>query len=190
MTRDDAFILPKPAAEPEILQSSDIKSRISWTPERVALLRELWDRGDKSSAIAAALGCRASAIAVARSRFGLTPRREVTGRPKLREPDEPAHTIERVAFTTSRLMEFCTEKELVAQTGHEAWDWLRVIVKELARKSHPTNARLGGQSDRHVSGVAGMLAGGASRRAEYWNLLRCRRSEEAVSVGLGMTPRG
>jgi hypothetical protein len=59
----------------------------------------------------------------------------------------------------------------------------------LARKSHPTNARLGGQSDRHVSGVAGMLAGGASRRAEYWNLLRCRRSEESVSVGLGMTPR-
>src|SRR5215472_1918876 len=42
----------------------------------------------------------------------------------------------------------------------------------LARKSHPTNARLGGQSDRHVSGVADVLAGGASRRAEYWNLLR------------------
>src|SRR5215469_2666861 len=52
----------------------------------------------------------------------------------------------------------------------------------LARKSHPTNARLGGQSDRHVSGVADVLAGGASRRAEYWNLLRCRRSEE---IGLG-----
>ena len=63
------------------------------------------------------------------------------------------------------------------------------LLGRLARKSHPTNARLGGQSDRHVSGVAGMLAGGASRRAEYWNLLRCRRSEESVSVGLGMTPR-
>jgi len=53
----------------------------------------------------------------------------VSGRPK--EPDEPAHRIERVAFTTSRLMEFCTEKELVAQTGHESYEWPRVITKEL-----------------------------------------------------------
>jgi hypothetical protein len=36
-----------------------------------------------------------------------------------------------VAITTSRLMEFCTEKELVAQTGHESYEWPRVIVKEL-----------------------------------------------------------
>ena len=28
-------------------------------------------------------------------------------------------------------MEFCTEKELVAQTGHQSYEWLRVIVKEL-----------------------------------------------------------
>jgi DNA topoisomerase VI subunit B len=54
----------------------------------------------------------------------------VSGRPK-QEPDEPAHKIERVAFVTSRLMEFCTEKELVAQTGHESGEWVRVIIKEL-----------------------------------------------------------
>ena len=28
-------------------------------------------------------------------------------------------------------MEFCTEKELVAQTGHQSYEWLRVIAKEL-----------------------------------------------------------
>jgi hypothetical protein len=28
-------------------------------------------------------------------------------------------------------MEFCTQKELVAQTGHESYDWPRVIIKEL-----------------------------------------------------------
>ena len=28
-------------------------------------------------------------------------------------------------------MEFCTEKELVAQTGHESYEWPRVIIKEL-----------------------------------------------------------
>jgi DNA topoisomerase VI subunit B len=108
---------------------ADVKSRISWTPERRQQLQEMWDRGDKAPGIAAALGCKVGAVNVARARFGLTPRRIVSGRPK--ELDEPAHKIERVAFTTSRLMEFCTEKELVAQTGHESYDWPRVIVKEL-----------------------------------------------------------
>jgi Histidine kinase-, DNA gyrase B-, and HSP90-like ATPase len=89
----------------------------------------MWDRGDKAPVIAAALGCKVGAVNIARARFGLTPRRIVSGRPN--EADEPAHKIERVAFTTSRLMEFCTEKELVAQTGHESYQWPRVIVKEL-----------------------------------------------------------
>jgi hypothetical protein len=90
----------------------------------------MWDRGDKVAAIAAALGCKVGAVNVARARFGLKPRRIVSGRPKLVD-DEPVHKIERVAFTTSRLMEFCTEKELVAQTGHESDLWLSVIIKEL-----------------------------------------------------------
>jgi hypothetical protein len=103
---------------------ADVKSRIGWTPERRKLLTDMWDRGDKAPAIAAALGCKVGAINVARARFGLKPRRIVSGRPK-QEADELAHKIERVAFTTSRLMEFCTEKELVAQTGHESYEWSR-----------------------------------------------------------------
>jgi hypothetical protein len=90
----------------------------------------MWNRGDSAAAIAEALGCKLGAISVARARFGLTPRRMVSGRPK-QEPDEPAHKIKRVAFHTSRLMEFCTEKELVAQTGHESYYWPRVVIKEL-----------------------------------------------------------
>ena len=89
----------------------------------------MWDRGDSTATIAEAFGCKPSVISTARARFNLKPRREVSGRPKL--PDEPAHKIERVAFTTSRLMEFCTEKELVAQTGHEAHRWPCVVIKEL-----------------------------------------------------------
>jgi DNA topoisomerase VI subunit B len=89
----------------------------------------MWERGDKASAIAEALGCKVGAVNVARARFGLAPRRIVSGRPK--EPDEPAHKIDRVAFTTSRLMEFASEKELVAQTGHESGRWVEAIVKEL-----------------------------------------------------------
>jgi hypothetical protein len=108
---------------------ADVKSRISWTAERRQRLQEMWDRGDKALVIAAALGCKVGAVNVARARFGLKPRRTVSGRPK--EPNEPAHKIQRVAFTTSRLMEFCTEKELVAQTGHESYQWPRVVIKEL-----------------------------------------------------------
>ena len=39
--------------------------------------------------------------------------------------------LKRVAFTTSRLAEFCGERELVAQTGHAIDDWALVILKEL-----------------------------------------------------------
>jgi hypothetical protein len=40
------------------------------------------------------------------------------------------HRLERTAFTTSRLLEFCSEKELVSQTGHSAEEWPFVILKE------------------------------------------------------------
>jgi DNA topoisomerase VI subunit B len=41
----------------------------------------------------------------------------------------------RVPFTVSRLMEFCTRRELVNQTGHDAWQWPLVILKELTDNS-------------------------------------------------------
>ena len=71
---------------------ANVKSRISWTAERRQQLQEMWDRGDKAPVIAAALGCKAGAINVARVRFGLMPRRIVSGRPK--EPDEPDRLFE------------------------------------------------------------------------------------------------
>jgi DNA topoisomerase VI subunit B len=40
-------------------------------------------------------------------------------------------TLERTTFRTSRLLEFCSRKELVAQTGHEPDVWPLVILKEL-----------------------------------------------------------
>jgi DNA topoisomerase VI subunit B len=124
------FSLVNPQPQSEIFTKfADVKSRISWTAALQQQLQLMWDRGDKASDIATVLGCKVGAVNVARARFGLKPRRIVSGRPK--EPDEPTHKIERVAFTTSRLMEFCSEKELVAQTGHEARKWPLVIVKEL-----------------------------------------------------------
>jgi hypothetical protein len=39
--------------------------------------------------------------------------------------------LQRIAFTTSRLAEFCGQKELTAQTGHAPEDWPLVIAKEL-----------------------------------------------------------
>ena len=42
-----------------------------------------------------------------------------------------AVAIQRTTFSTSRPLEFCSAKELVAQTGHEPDDWPLVILKEL-----------------------------------------------------------
>lgn len=39
--------------------------------------------------------------------------------------------LERTALRTSRLLDFCSEKELTAQTGHQIEAWPLVLVKEL-----------------------------------------------------------
>jgi DNA topoisomerase VI subunit B len=48
---------------------------------------------------------------------------------KSRPKAEPKLT--RVAFRVSRLMEFCTLRELQNQTGHSHYDWALVVLKEL-----------------------------------------------------------
>ena len=40
-----------------------------------------------------------------------------------------AIAIQRTTFSTSRTLEFCSAKELVAQTGHETADWPLVIIR-------------------------------------------------------------
>src|ERR1700736_5126528 len=41
------------------------------------------------------------------------------------------HALDRLVFTTSRLAEFCSEKELINQTGHDSDEWPLVVLKEL-----------------------------------------------------------
>ena len=55
-----------------------------------------------------------------------TPRRVVR---KVEAKPEPKLT--RVAFAVSRLMEFCSKRELQNQTGHSVFDWPLVVAKEL-----------------------------------------------------------
>ena len=48
----------------------------------------------------------------------------------------PARTIqtkhlERTTLRTSRLLDFCSRKELIAQTGHQPSAWPLVVLKEL-----------------------------------------------------------
>jgi DNA topoisomerase VI subunit B len=42
-----------------------------------------------------------------------------------------AQKLTRVAFSVSRLMEFCSQRELQSQTGHSVYDWPLVVAKEL-----------------------------------------------------------
>jgi hypothetical protein len=46
-------------------------------------------------------------------------------------PRKPEPKLTRVAFRVSRLMEFCTKRELQNQTGHSVHQWLLVVLKEL-----------------------------------------------------------
>jgi hypothetical protein len=56
------------------------------------------------------------------------PERAARGKSEAKKP-EPKLT--RVAFKVSRLMEFCSERELQNQTGHSVWEWPLVVLKEL-----------------------------------------------------------
>ena len=47
-------------------------------------------------------------------------------------PPARVDVVNRETFKTSRLLEFCSQKELVAQTGHEVAEWPLVVIKELA----------------------------------------------------------
>jgi DNA topoisomerase VI subunit B len=49
-----------------------------------------------------------------------------TRKQKRRQPK-----LTRVAFRVSRLMEFCTKRELQNQTGHSFYEWALVVLKEL-----------------------------------------------------------
>jgi hypothetical protein len=42
-----------------------------------------------------------------------------------------APTLGRTTFRTSRLLDFCSRKELIAQTGHREVQWPLVALKEL-----------------------------------------------------------
>src|SRR6516164_507339 len=44
---------------------------------------------------------------------------------------KPEPKLTRVAFKVSRLMEFCSERELQNQTGHSIYDWPLVVAKEI-----------------------------------------------------------
>ncbi len=43
----------------------------------------------------------------------------------------PAAQLQRATLRTSRLLDFCSRKELIAQTGHPPEAWPLVVLKEL-----------------------------------------------------------
>jgi DNA topoisomerase VI subunit B len=65
----------------------------------------------------------------AKSEDGKSQFLQIVAKPKSNAKPPPKLT--RVAFRVSRLMEFCTRRELQNQTGHGVDDWLLVVLKEL-----------------------------------------------------------
>jgi DNA topoisomerase VI subunit B len=68
-------------------------------------------------------------IQQAKSKDGKPRFLQIVAKPKSKAKPPPKLT--RVAFRVSRLMEFCTRRELQNQTGHGVDDWLLVVLKEL-----------------------------------------------------------
>src|SRR5262245_57227476 len=56
---------------------------------------------------------------------------QIVAKPKRSARKRPEPKLTRVAFRVSRLMEFCTRRELQNQTGHGVGEWPLVVFKEL-----------------------------------------------------------
>ena len=64
-------------------------------------------------------------------------RRQDAGSRSPRRNGKPQAKLERTTFKTSRLLEFCSEKELTAQIGHSQYEWPLVALKELLERFLP-----------------------------------------------------
>ena len=64
-----------------------------------------------------------------------------------------APSLVRKTFKTSRLAEFCSQKELVNQTGHSVEDWPLVVLKELLDNA------LGGAEEAGIAPVVEIIVG-------------------------------
>jgi hypothetical protein len=56
---------------------------------------------------------------------------QIVAKPKRTDRNKPEPKLTRVAFKVSRLMEFCSERELQNQTGHGVYEWPLVVGKEI-----------------------------------------------------------
>jgi DNA topoisomerase VI subunit B len=66
-------------------------------------------------------------------------------------------TLKREIFKTSRLLEFCSEKELVNQTGHSVDQWPLVILKELTDNAIDAAEEAGTAPDIKVTVRKGVI---------------------------------
>jgi Histidine kinase-, DNA gyrase B-, and HSP90-like ATPase len=75
----------------------------------------------------------ASAKAMQHGSHRRSSRGGITGCSRVAPPDgeKPKSTLNRTTFETNRSLEYFSERELIAQTGHEPQDWPPMLVKEL-----------------------------------------------------------
>jgi DNA topoisomerase VI subunit B len=63
----------------------------------------------------------------------------------------PGKILERTTFRTSRLLDFCSRKELIAQTSHQPIEWPLVVAKELLDNSIDATEEMGVNPTIHVT---------------------------------------
>jgi DNA topoisomerase VI subunit B len=56
---------------------------------------------------------------------------QIVAKPDRATTRKTEHKLTRVTFKVSRLMEFCSKRELQNQTGHSVYDWPLVVLKEI-----------------------------------------------------------
>ena len=101
-------------------------------------------------------------------------RRRRRGKGTLMTGTSAATKLHRTAFRTSRLLDFCSRKELIAQTGHQPDDWPLVVLKELIDNALDAWRR---RDRARFALLAGMTGFAGSRRAYRTG---CSRNQKGV----------
>ena len=78
-------------------------------------------------------------------------------RPRKATKAKAGPKLKRVAFTVSRLMEFCSIRELQNQTGHSYYDWLQVVLKELMDNALDACEEAGVAPVVSIAGTKGLI---------------------------------
>jgi DNA topoisomerase VI subunit B len=126
--KDREVAAAKRQHQPKQIETPDIPLRRRDPPTEHESTTNIDNHENKTKGVATGRGARFQQAKKPRKRTQFL---QIVAKPNRPPRRKIKHKLTRVVFLVSRLMEFCTKRELQNQTGHSVYDWPLVVLKEL-----------------------------------------------------------